>query len=255
MEQTHRVKREINKDRGCFDVCWRYFDMQQRGRDFIQSASPLPSVGISIQTLTDDGTWSGIRIKAPLTLPSAAAKAGRRRGEDEFIYFWKRSSGGFFFFFFFGNEGIRTWCVSAALVSERRSNKYRPEWVNSSTAADSCKVWYWFPMAASERALTALPSAFCPSDAWELSFLKLWLFFTFSRALSLIPMSDFLMLFVWSCASASSRAQSAFLFFFLFYLQTVRYQAGPLLQSRVLPPPLHPPATPYLPYFFSHFSW
>lgn len=78
-----------------------------------------------------------------------------------------------------------------------------------------------------------------------------------SRALplSLIPTSDFLRLFVWSCASAPSGAQSAFLFcVFFLNLQTVRYWARPLrLQySRVTPPP-PPPLYSLSPCFFLTF--
>ena len=75
-EQARRVKREIIKDWGCFDVCWRCFDTKQRWHDFIQSPPLLGcgSIGIFIQTLIDDGTWRGIRIKPVLMLPITVAK-------------------------------------------------------------------------------------------------------------------------------------------------------------------------------------
>lgn len=57
--------------------------------------------------------------------------------------------------------------ITAQRVKEQQSNKYRRERVNSSKAADSCKVWYWFPMAVSVRAythtLTTLYLVFFPS--------------------------------------------------------------------------------------------
>lgn len=40
------------------------------------------SIGISIQTLIEDGTCRGIRIKVPLTLPSTVVEEGCLGGRD-----------------------------------------------------------------------------------------------------------------------------------------------------------------------------
>lgn len=59
--------------------------MHSRGDTTPSSLLPVlasTSIGISIQTLIDDGTCRGIRIKAPLTLPSTVAKEGCQGGGD-----------------------------------------------------------------------------------------------------------------------------------------------------------------------------
>lgn len=237
MEQACRGRREINKDGERFDVCWRNLDTQQRWHDFTQSPPLLGcgSVGMSIQTLTDDGTWRGIRIKAPLTLPSTVAKKGWQTGGwgecicvravgvhlvlksqfKQFLHFsFTYQLWAFCMFlvslvfsiltlfiplFLFDYsisiyptihqsllKLIANWPVlwnffhsdktaqkhqcrnikkkvlgnyvslchqsSVTALRVKQSNKYRRERVNSSKAADSCKVWYWFPMAVSVRA-------------------------------------------------------------------------------------------------------
>lgn len=70
------------EDAGSFDVRLRYFDTQWRWHDSIQSPPLLgcASMGICIQTLIDDGTCTGIRIKTLLTLPSTVAKEGCQGG-------------------------------------------------------------------------------------------------------------------------------------------------------------------------------
>lgn len=81
---------ETHKDRGSFDVCWRYFDTQKRWHGSIQSPPLLgcASIGSCIQTLIDDGTCRGIRIKAKLTLPSRSqgGMLGRRRRRCTCLY-------------------------------------------------------------------------------------------------------------------------------------------------------------------------